>query len=83
MYLVISVGLSLFICIVARHLLVHIDLVKLSASVSCSFTGFLILGSISCTPEAVLQDTNEPQARCGDDLPIPPPPPPPPKGGKN
>ena len=36
-------------------------------------TGFLILGTFSCTPEKVFEDFN-PQACCGEELPIPPPP---------
>jgi hypothetical protein len=32
----------------------------------------------SCTPENIVEDVTQPQACCGDDIPIPPPPPPPP-----
>jgi len=42
------------------------------------FTGFLILGFYSCTPETIEEEIMTPQACCGDTLPIPPPPPPPP-----
>jgi hypothetical protein len=44
------------------------------------FTVFLNLGFQSCTPEALSETSNLPQACCGDDIP-PPPPPPPGEGG--
>jgi len=44
-------------------------------------TVFLNLGLFSCTPDAVIQQENVPQACCGEDIIIPPPPPPPPPDG--
>ncbi len=43
--------------------------------------GFLYAGFLSCSPETLSNETNIPQACCGDE--IPPPPPPPPGGGGN
>ncbi|MGB3342682.1 MAG: hypothetical protein WBA61_02100 [Aequorivita sp.] len=37
----------------------------------CLF-GLLSTGLLSCTPEAVNNDSNYPQACCGDDLNVPP-----------
>ncbi|MCK7590633.1 hypothetical protein M0G43_08615 [Subsaxibacter sp. CAU 1640] len=45
---------------------------KISAII---FTVFLNLALFSCTPTALQDDTNEPQACCGDGTNIPPPPP--------
>jgi len=46
-------------------------------------TIFLNIGLYSCTPQALNEDLQTPQACCGDEgeLPPPPPPPPPPPGG--
>jgi len=46
---------------------------------------FLNVGFQSCTPQALTNDTNTPQACCDEegDLPPPPPPPPPPEGGNS
>lgn len=42
---------------------------------------FLNLGFQSCTPQALNEDLQTPQACCDEDGDIPPPPPPPPPGG--
>jgi len=47
------------------------------------FTGFLILGFLSCTPESVSSNVGEYQDCCNGDDNIPPPPPPPPSGDGN
>ncbi|SDE36122.1 hypothetical protein [Ulvibacter litoralis] len=39
------------------------------------FTVSLNLGLFSCSPQAISEDTNAPQACCGEDGHIPPPPP--------
>lgn len=38
--------------------------------------GVLIFSSFACTPENLIDETEDTLACCGDDLPIPPPPPP-------
>lgn len=45
------------------------------------FTVFLNLALLSCTPATLQDETQEPQACCGDEGPILPPPPPPPPNG--
>jgi len=42
---------------------------------------FLNIGVQSCTPEALTNEINTPQACCDEGGDIPPPPPPPPPGG--
>ncbi len=49
--------------------------------ISMFFTGILILGVFSCTPESVTNSTVEYQDCCGNDSDNPPPPPPPPPNG--
>ena len=46
-------------------------------------TVFLNFAFFSCTPEALNENVNVPQACCDDDGDIPPPPPPPPPGDGN
>ena len=38
--------------------------------------GVLIFSSFACTPENLIDETEDKFACCGDDLPVPPPPPP-------
>lgn len=45
------------------------------------FTVLLNIAFYSCTPQSLSDETNVPQACCGEDDPILPPPPPPPGGG--